>query len=93
MTAVAHLYNTLPTLGDADPKFIERDSTFKQLGKLLSNYDGGFGACLVHAHYRIAEGEAMLVTGNISKPVQPEEKESCFPERWMVDGTPYEFTT
>lgn len=35
---VAHLYNTLPTLGHADAPFVEREPVFKRLAELLAKH-------------------------------------------------------
>ncbi|AEO68435.1 a10b265c-8309-4604-9fbd-c5c4edfe3d6a [Thermothielavioides terrestris] len=90
---VAHLYNTLPTLGDADARFVEREPVFKQLAKLLAQYNNVFGICLVHSHCKLDDTEIMLSKGNVSQPERLENIERFYPERWLANGTPYEFTT
>ncbi|KAM3517017.1 hypothetical protein NHJ13051_009370 [Beauveria bassiana] len=90
---VAHLYNTLPTLGHADDQFVNRDSVFEQLAELLAKYDNAFGICLVHSHCKLADGEIMLAKEDISEPVQLALIEQYYPERWLANGTAYEFST
>lgn len=92
MAEVAQLYNTLPTLGDADERFVNRDDTFNSVALVLAEYGHVFGLCLTHIHGKLVEGEIMLEKGNIS---QPEKLENCgayHPNRWLSSGKPYEFT-
>ncbi len=89
---MARLYNTLPTLGQADLAFDKRESIFETLTALLAKYDGVFGLCLVHAHCKLADGEMMLAIGNISQPVRSSDAGTHYPERWLSSGEPYEFT-
>lgn len=92
MAEVAQLYNTLPTLGEANEKFVEREATFKLLAALLAEYRNVFGLCLVHAHCKLTEGEIMLAKRNVSQPEKLANAEIYYPERWLSDGKPYEFT-
>ncbi|KAI9714038.1 MAG: hypothetical protein M1820_000768 [Bogoriella megaspora] len=93
-TAVASLYNTLPTLGDADDKFIHREATFEKLIGLFKKYDYEWGLCLVHVHCNLEAGELMLANGNISNPSEASvDSQHVFPERWLCNGKAYEFTT
>ncbi|KAI1399453.1 hypothetical protein F4819DRAFT_464966 [Hypoxylon fuscum] len=92
MAAVAQLYNTLPTLGDADEKFVNREGVFKVVATLLAEYGHVFGLCLVHAHCKLAEGEIMIEKNNISQPEELENAGAYYPDRWLASGEPYEFT-
>lgn len=89
MTTVTALYNSLPSIGDADKKFVNRSQIFSKLSPLLAAHENKFGVCLVHRHCSLEEGEMMVATGNIS---QPERNVQCYPERWLATGEPYEFT-
>ncbi|CAE6481629.1 unnamed protein product [Rhizoctonia solani] len=86
--SLATLYNSLPGLEDASNAFKDRDVMFAKLAPLLAAYQLQFGVCLVHAHCALEEGEAMVANGTISRPVRGGPQ---YPERWLADGTPYEF--
>ncbi|KAL6301654.1 hypothetical protein BKA93DRAFT_828130 [Sparassis latifolia] len=88
MSTLATLYNNLPTLGEADDKFVDRVNVFAKVGPLLAKYDNRFGLCLVHAHCSLTDGETMVAEGNVSEPVKDA---SCYPERWLATGEAYEF--
>jgi hypothetical protein len=94
MTTYEDLYNSLPTVFDADSRFVNRDAVLTQLAPLLSKFQYQFGVCLVHAHCKVELGEKMIATGNVT---QPEDAASFaaayYPERWLSTGEPYEFTT
>ncbi|EJP65462.1 uncharacterized protein BBA_05793 [Beauveria bassiana ARSEF 2860] len=92
MAEVASLYNTLPTLGEADEQFVNREATLCALATLLAQYEYAFGLCLVHTHCKLAEGEIMLARGNVSEPELMEHAPTFYPERWLSTGEPYEFT-
>jgi hypothetical protein len=87
---VAALYNSLPTLERADAGFTNRPKVFSDLAPLLAGYDNQFGVCLVHAHCTLSEGERMVSRGNVSEPVSGGGP--AYPERWLADGTAYEFS-
>ncbi|EUC56149.1 hypothetical protein RSOL_163380 [Rhizoctonia solani AG-3 Rhs1AP] len=87
--SLATLYNSLPCVEDASDAFKDRDAMFAKLAPLLAAYQLQFGVCLVHAHCAIEEGEAMVAKGNISRPMRDVPQH---PERWLADGTPYEFS-
>ncbi|CAE6395772.1 unnamed protein product [Rhizoctonia solani] len=87
--SLAEVYNTLPTIGAANDAFTDREAMFAKLAPLLAAYQFQFGICLVHAHCTIKEGEAMVADGNITRPTRDGPQ---YPERWLADGTPYEFT-
>lgn len=89
MTTVAALYNSLPLVKEAHEKFVNRDQIFSKLVPLLASYENRFGVSLVHRHCTLEEGEMMVANGNIS---QPERNVSCYPDRWLATGEPYEFT-
>ncbi|KAJ5711948.1 hypothetical protein N7488_006104 [Penicillium malachiteum] len=91
MAEIAQLYNTLPTLGEADEKFDNRGSAMKLIAMLLAQYNNVFGLCLVHANYELSEGEVMVARGNVSQPEEINQGD-VYPERWLSDGGPYEFT-
>ncbi|KAL5331526.1 hypothetical protein ACEPPN_001060 [Leptodophora sp. 'Broadleaf-Isolate-01'] len=93
MAEVSQLYNKLPTLGDADDTFVDRDNVFKILAVLLAEYGNTFGLCLVHNHCKLIEGEIMLQKGNMSQPEKLENAGVYYPNRWLSGGVPYEFTT
>jgi hypothetical protein len=92
VTVVAKTYNKLPTLIEADEKFRDREPFFAAVSVLLSQYNYGFGVCLIHAHCTLADGEIMLARGAISEPVLASEASAYNPERWLPSGEPYEFT-
>jgi len=93
MATMAVLYNTLPTLADAEECFTHREQIFAACRSLLAKYENIFGLCLVHAHCKLSDGEIMLGRGNISQPEKVSELAEYYPERWLSSGTPYEFTT
>ncbi|ESK93099.1 hypothetical protein Moror_8822 [Moniliophthora roreri MCA 2997] len=86
----AALYNTLPTLADADEKFLQREAIFSQLAPLFAQYNNLFGLCLVHAHCELKDDEIMISTGDVSEPTQGV---TGHPERWLASGVPYEFSS
>lgn len=92
MAEVATRYNALPTLGEADEMFINREPVLLALSSLLAQYKYAFGLCLVHAHCKLSTGEIMLARDNVSQPEQVEHAPHFYPERWLSDGKPYEFT-
>jgi hypothetical protein len=88
MATLTTLYNSLPSVVEADRKFLCRDQIFSKLSSLLAAYGNKFGVCLVHRHCELEDGEMMVATGNIT---QPERNVECYPERWLATGEPYEF--
>jgi hypothetical protein len=90
MTDVASLYNSLPTIKEANKNFVDRTQLFSKLAPLLAAYEYKFGVCLVHAHCKLEEGEMMVASGHVS---EPQKDLQCYPERWLASGDPYEFTT
>lgn len=92
MAEIVSLYNSLPTLGEADEQFVDREATFRALATLLGQHEYTFGLCLIHAHCELAEGEIMLASGNVSQPRLLEHTPTFHPERWLSTGKPYEFT-
>lgn len=93
MATPATLYNRLPTLGEAEERFTERGPVFTAIGSPLAEYGNVWGACLVHAHCKLAEGEIMLGKESISQPESALELVEYYAERWLSSGEPYEFTT
>ncbi|KAJ5382384.1 hypothetical protein N7517_000295 [Penicillium concentricum] len=89
----ATLYNNLPTLEDAEKRFIDRETIFTAVGSLLAKYGNHYGLCLVHAHCNLTDEERMLSRGNISQPEIYTLLGNYYPERWLSSGDPYEFTT
>ncbi|CAE6481351.1 unnamed protein product [Rhizoctonia solani] len=87
--SLAEVYNSLPTVGAANAAFTDREVMFAKLAPLFAAYQFQFGVCLVHAHCKLQEGEAMVADGNVTRPVFDGPR---YPERWLADGTPYEFT-
>ncbi|KEP47739.1 hypothetical protein V565_145570 [Rhizoctonia solani 123E] len=87
--SLAKIYNSLPTIDAANSTFTGREVMFAKLAPLFAAYQFQFGACLVHAHCTIQEGEAMVAQGNVSRPLRGGPQH---PERWLADGTPYEFS-
>ncbi|KAJ5971842.1 uncharacterized protein N7479_001760 [Penicillium vulpinum] len=87
------LYNNLPTLEDAEKRFIDRGTIFSAVGSLLAQYGNLYGLCLVHAHCTLTDEERMLSRGNISQPEIFALPGNYYPERWLSSGVPYEFTT
>jgi len=88
MTNPTTLYNSLPSLKEAEKQFVNRDQIFSKLAPLLAAYGNRFGACIVHRHCTLEEGEMMVATENIS---QPERNVACYPDRWLATGEPYEY--
>ncbi|CAE7101776.1 unnamed protein product [Rhizoctonia solani] len=86
--SLATIYKSLPSIQTASDAFNDRDAIFAKLAPLFAAYHFQFGLCLVHAHCYIKEGEAMVANGTISRPVRGGPQ---YPERWLADGTPYEF--
>lgn len=82
------LYNQLPSIYDADSAFCDRERIFKKLAPVFAKYDPRFGLTLVHRHCKLRKGERMVARDHIS---QPEKMVTCFPERWLATGEPYEF--
>jgi hypothetical protein len=68
MATISALYNTLPSLYDAEKWFIEREKAFAAVKNILAMYENVFGICLVYAHCTLAEDEIMLSRDNISQP-------------------------
>ncbi|KAH0536514.1 hypothetical protein FGG08_006610, partial [Glutinoglossum americanum] len=93
MATVSVLYNTLPSLGDAEKRFLDREKVFAIVRNLLAMYENAFGLCLVHAHCTLAEDEIMLARDNISQPENVSSLKEYYPERWLPSGEAYEFTT
>jgi len=91
MDAYVDMYNSLPTLGEADERFVQRDVIFAKLAPLLSSYHNQFGVCLVHSHCVLEPGEKMIGTGDVSQPRSADIP--CYAERWLGNGEPIEFTT
>lgn len=91
---MVEVYNALPSLWDADTRFTDRDTVFAAAAPLLSRYNFEWGLCLIHAHCKLEEGELMLGRGNVSQPEKQDEiVDKIYPERWLANGQPYEFTT
>ncbi|EGC47661.1 hypothetical protein HCEG_06876 [Histoplasma capsulatum var. duboisii H88] len=86
MVTVATLYNTLPTLEDAEKRFVEREKLFAAVGQLLAEYGNVFGLCLVHAHCILTDDEIMLARGNVSQPEKATSLVEYYPERWLCSG-------
>jgi hypothetical protein len=90
----ASTYNDLPLLKPAKERLDPiRDALLssQKLKSLLKEYKHQYGVCLIHRHYEINEGEFVVSDGNETKP-QPEGCGNFYPERWLPDGTPYEFS-
>jgi len=89
------LYNSLPSLSEARQRLLSLDGgpdpLLKYLGPLFKQYPQ-FGICLIHAHCKLEHSERMVSTGRISEPKIVSD-ESCFPERWLSNGDPYEFSS
>ena len=86
----ALLYNTLLSVEEADFMFDNREEILSKLAPLLAKYDNQFGVCLVHRHSDLEDGEMMVTRGDTS---EPEKAAECHPERWLVTGVPYEFSS
>ncbi|KAI0444429.1 hypothetical protein F4803DRAFT_511859 [Xylaria telfairii] len=93
MAISSRLYNTLPSLSEANERFRNRDEIFDRLLDLLSRHQGLFDVCLIHAHCTLADGEVMLENGDVSMPVKISGTEHCYPVSWLPSGEPYEYTT
>lgn len=89
------LYNTLPSLKQASQQLCSLaggpEPLLKSLGRLFKHFPQ-FGICLVHTHCKLEPGEKMVSTGRISEP-KVISHEECYPERWLSNGYPYEFSS
>lgn len=92
MDAYVDMYNNLPTLGEADDRFVQRDAIFAKLAPLLASYNHQFGVCLIHAHCSLEPGEKLIGNGNISQPGDGNII-LHYPVRWLHTGEPFEFRT
>jgi len=90
MTSIAALYNTFPSLEEADEKFSNRERIFPMLVAVLSGYEDKFAVNLVHSHGKLEEGEKMVTTELINQPMKDVE---CYPDRWLPTGQAYGFNT
>jgi hypothetical protein len=87
------LYNRLPSLHEARTHLYGLEGGPEPLLKSLApifKYYPHLGICLVHAHCELVEGEKMVSSGRVSQPESGDEQ--CFPERWLSNGIPYEFS-
>jgi hypothetical protein len=82
-------YNSLPTLGHANTRFTNRDQVFSGLAPLFAAHGNQFGLCLVHRHCDLDENERIVSRGSVSEPVRDGP---AYPERWLANGTPYEYS-
>jgi len=92
------LYNNLPSLHEARERLISLPGGPENVLKALApifKLNPEFGICLVHAHCTLDNGEKMVSSGRVSEPaiVDSEAGESCYPERWLANGDPYEFSS
>jgi hypothetical protein len=87
------IYNSLPFLDTADNNFLPHREILSdaELILLFKKYHR-YGVCLVHRHYDIEIGELVVTDGDTTRPL-PQENGSYYPERWLPDGTAYEFNT
>ena len=92
-TCDAETYNHLRLLGIANSAFTDREAIFEKASALLAKYDHKWGVGLVHRHCRLADGEIMLANGNVTEPVDCNQIGLAYPERWLLTGQSYEFTT
>jgi hypothetical protein len=90
MNSIAALYNTLPSLDQANKKFSNREHIFPMLAAVLTGYEDKFAINLVHRHSILKEGEKMVTIGNITEPMKDVE---CYPDRWLATGQAYVFNT
>lgn len=99
MTYSTQLYNELPSLGKARDRLTTLDSGLHRLFKSLIpifNHHPQFGVCLIHAHCTLHSDEKMVSTGRVSEPVLDTasgENRLIYPERWLSNGVPYEFSS
>ncbi|KAJ7589662.1 hypothetical protein C8J56DRAFT_37887 [Mycena floridula] len=87
-------YNSLPSLGEANDAFINRDQVLAELGPILAKHSdktthGTFGLLLIHRHCQLEEGELMVETRNVT---QPERDVDCHPTSWTAAGQVLEFS-
>lgn len=92
MAAVASLYNSLTTLGEAEEHFVNREPTLRALAVLLAQHEYAFGICFIHAHCKLAGGEVMLARGNVSRPEVREHASTLCPEPSLSPETSYKCT-
>jgi hypothetical protein len=92
MVDYVQMYNNLPSIEEADERFLNREETFAKLAPLLAEFNHQFGVCLLHAHCKLQEGEKMIAQDNITQP-ELAPHVTHFPDRWLPNGQPFEFTT
>jgi len=91
MVDYVQMYNNLPSIDEADKRFLNREETFAKLAPLLAEFNHQFGVCLLHAHCKLQEGEKMIAQDNITQP-ELAPHVTHFPDRWLPNGQPFEFT-
>jgi hypothetical protein len=86
------IYNSLDFLDTANEKFRPHRGILcdPELISLFKRYRQ-YGVCLVHRHYDIREGELVVTDDSTTQPL--EENGTYYPERWLPNGTAYEFNT
>ncbi|KAF2240266.1 hypothetical protein BU26DRAFT_443044, partial [Trematosphaeria pertusa] len=95
---MAARYNGLPSLVDSDSAFakpasLSRDSILKLMAPIFAKWNYKHGLALVHRHCEIKPEEIMLATGDVCQPANVSKAGEFYPERWLSNGKPYEFTT
>jgi len=95
MTTYEDIYNSLPTVFDADKQLsqIDRDAVFSKLAPVLAKYQYQFDICLIHAHCKVEHGERMIEVGNITQPEDAASFGTFYPDKWLSTGEPFEFTS
>ncbi|KAF9474080.1 hypothetical protein BDN70DRAFT_842803 [Pholiota conissans] len=93
MDSYATMYNSLPTLGEADDTFVKRDVIFAALIPLLAAHQYQFGVCLIHSHCGVNPGERMIGIGKITEPIIPANDTPHYPTRWLPNGDAFEFSS
>jgi hypothetical protein len=92
MAYLSHtVYNSLPSIQDADKRFQNREELLAKLTPLVAKYQNHFGACLVHNHTQLEPGEVMVATSDsVSEPVV--SSGTYYPEKWLASGQAYEYS-
>ena len=91
MAEVSTLYNTLPTLGEAEDELAKQQFDNVALAYLLAKFHHEFGLYLVHAHCKLKQGEIMLAKGDVSQPTYVSDVDCYSAENWLPTGEAFEF--
>ncbi|WWC71084.1 uncharacterized protein I206_105037 [Kwoniella pini CBS 10737] len=88
-------YHSLPDLDHAllSISKINFETLLDKVSTLLAPYGDKYGLSLLHRHFSLEEGEIMVESGNIMKPIIPAKEVKLYEKRWDRNGKPYEYST